>query len=196
MPYTGARATQQGFSLLEVLVTLVLLTVGMLGVVGLVLHARQANEQALANTRATLLVEDLLERMRANTTAAALEVYGASTSVVPTQINKPERDCRATECSPAEMARFDLYDWAQQISMRSEPGPPRDGLLDAQGCIDISPVNPAPGSIASATVILAWRGSGASRATGPNGQPISCGSDDIPAARQFVMLSTRYLVDS
>lgn len=62
---------QRGFSLIEVLVALVLLSVGLLGLAGLQLASLNSNVDALARSQATLGAESILERIRANAQDAA-----------------------------------------------------------------------------------------------------------------------------
>ncbi|RKQ95844.1 type IV pilus modification protein PilV [Kushneria sinocarnis] len=196
MSHRAARTAQQGFALLEVLVTLVLLTMGTLGVVGLLLHARQANEQSLAYTRATLLAEGMLERIRANPTAAGLAIYSAPAPISPATTAPPGSDCRTGNCTPAQLAHFDLYDWAQHIASRDTSGQQQDGLPGARGCITIRPADPEPGTMAQATIVLAWQGTGGGRTAAPDEGPVNCASDGLGAGRQFVALTTGYVVDT
>ncbi|MFC0266524.1 type IV pilus modification protein PilV [Kushneria aurantia] len=176
---------QHGFSLLEALVALVVLSVGALGVIGLVVSAQQSNEQALQRGRATLLVNDMLERIRANATSEALAVYavgeGASAPIGGGQ-QAGGIDCRGRwePCSSIEMARSDLEDWERQISPANN-----DGLPDARACISSDGATP----VSQVTVSLVWQG------TGPGAASNNCGSSDIANARQGVAISSRFFVE-
>lgn len=69
------RHTARGSSLIEVLVTLVIIAIGMLGLAGLQLNSvRSANSSAL-RFEATLLADTILERMRANRPQAVMGLY-------------------------------------------------------------------------------------------------------------------------
>ncbi|MFP5393688.1 MAG: type IV pilus modification protein PilV, partial [Gammaproteobacteria bacterium] len=61
---------QRGFSLIEIMVTLVVMSIGLLGLGGIILTSMKNNQSAEARTQATVLVNDILDRMRANRTEA------------------------------------------------------------------------------------------------------------------------------
>lgn len=60
------RAAQTGFSLIEALVTLAILSVGLMGLAFLQAQGMQLNTSAYARTQASVLVGDILDRMRLN----------------------------------------------------------------------------------------------------------------------------------
>jgi len=57
---------QQGFTLVEVLVTIIIMAIGLLGVAGLQLAGMRSNHSAYLRTQATIAVYDLADRMRAH----------------------------------------------------------------------------------------------------------------------------------
>jgi len=61
---------QQGISLVEVLVAVVVLSIGMLGMAGLQFNSAKMNQSAYFRTQATSLAYDLTDRMRVNRAAA------------------------------------------------------------------------------------------------------------------------------
>ena len=66
---------QRGFTLIEVLVTLVVVSVGLLGFAGLLTKSIAANRQAYMRSQASILAHDLSERMRANRAGTLLGAY-------------------------------------------------------------------------------------------------------------------------
>ncbi len=60
------NARQTGFTLVEVLVALIVLSVGLLGVAGLQLFGLRGNLSASSRTQATYFADDIIDRMRAN----------------------------------------------------------------------------------------------------------------------------------
>lgn len=60
------RRTEQGFTLVEVLISIVILSFGMLGMVGLQAGALQANREAKLQSVGTGLARELAEKMRGN----------------------------------------------------------------------------------------------------------------------------------
>lgn len=66
---------QRGFSLLEVLIAIVVMSFGLLGLVGLQMTAMKNNSSAHYRAQATLLAYDIVDRMRANREVALAEGY-------------------------------------------------------------------------------------------------------------------------
>ena len=99
------RDKQAGFTLVEVLVALVVVSVGMLGIAGLYVHGLQAGRTAMFSHQAVTLAGDVADRIRANPRAG--EAYaGAGT----------DNKCVAggVDCNEAEMAAHDIFAWTQQ----------------------------------------------------------------------------------
>jgi len=67
-PSRVARSSpaQAGMTLIEVLVTLVLISVGLLGVAALQLTTMKNNQESYVRSQATMLAADMLDRMRSN----------------------------------------------------------------------------------------------------------------------------------
>ena len=104
---------QQGFNLIEALIALVLLTIGLLGVAAMQITAVRNTQGSYARTQATTIMNDLAERIYANTLAAAN--YGAYDSTAAGSCNVPATLCAmesstaVAACTPAQMATYDLY---------------------------------------------------------------------------------------
>lgn len=64
-------AKQQGFSLIESLVAMLIMAVGLLGVVALQTQALSQQRSAYLDTQATNMAQDMLDRIRANPEAAS-----------------------------------------------------------------------------------------------------------------------------
>lgn len=69
---------QEGFSLIEILITMLVMSVGLLGIAGIILTNLKNNQSAQSRGVATVLVNDIVDRMRANRTIA--ETTGATKS--------------------------------------------------------------------------------------------------------------------
>jgi len=81
---TTQRHRQAGFTLIEILVALAILSVGLLGMAALQNTGLRSNYSALTRSQATMKCEDILDRMRANRTAALSNDYDIAIGVVPT----------------------------------------------------------------------------------------------------------------
>ena len=107
------RRASRGFTLIEVLVSMLILLVGLLGVVGMQMLSLQANQGAYFRSQAVYIASEILDAMRANPTAAAnyVGVYpddGAGTSPVPS-----DQNCDVSiGCTPDQAARQDLREWS------------------------------------------------------------------------------------
>ncbi|MGR9107598.1 MAG: type IV pilus modification protein PilV [Gammaproteobacteria bacterium] len=122
-----------GFTLVEVLVSVVVLALGLLGLSGLQVASLQNNHSAYLRTQATLLAYDMADRMRANTTALEALDYNQPAATENT-------DCHTiTGCTPADMAKQDMYEWSDPASPTSIPNllPGGVGIV----CIDSTPIS-------------------------------------------------------
>jgi len=102
----------QGFTLIEVLVTLVVLAIGLLGLAGLQASSLKHNNNAYQRTQATLLAYDILDRMRANPMGIEARSYDS----VDTGISLTDPGCINTSCTPAQLATSDAFEWAARLT--------------------------------------------------------------------------------
>jgi type IV pilus assembly protein PilV len=85
----GSRA---GFSLIEVLVALLVLSIGLLGLAGLQTRGLQGNQGSLLRSQAVKRGEDILDRMRANPTAARGGSYNIALNGDPDSTGMAQTD--------------------------------------------------------------------------------------------------------
>lgn len=71
----NAPQRQHGATLIEVLIAVVVLSIGLLGLAGLQATSVKSNHSAYQRSQATLLAYDLADRMRANRTEALTNAY-------------------------------------------------------------------------------------------------------------------------
>jgi len=148
---------QTGFSLVEVLVTLVITTIALLSSISLQLMSKRSIYDAAQRTTAAHLAHGLLHRMRSNPTA--LVSYLPAGPVGQSSLgDAPATDClaAAADCDSLEMAAFDLWQWEQHLDGQLEVsgGNATGGLMFARACI----VGPGVGGSGNYTVAIAWRG--------------------------------------
>ena len=100
--------SQRGFSLVEVLVALIIMSVGMLGIASLYVQSMQAGRTSLFRHNAVTLAGDVADRIRANRTAGA--TYATAVGV--------DGGCIAggTNCSALQMALQDILVWQTQAA--------------------------------------------------------------------------------
>jgi type IV pilus assembly protein PilV len=98
---------QSGFSLLEVLISIVVTSVGLLGLAGMQAAGLRSNHSAYHNSQATVLAYDMADRMRAN--AGFMSLYSTET---PTQVAA----CNGAGCSTGDLVKNDLFDWNAELA--------------------------------------------------------------------------------
>jgi type IV pilus assembly protein PilV len=115
---------QRGFSLIEVMVALVVMSIGLLGVAKM--QAAALSNTAIASTRSLAAIEasSLAASMHANrgywgsstvATSIALQGENVTPSVAPLI------DCVAKTCPPASLAQFDLQEWTKAATQVLPP---------------------------------------------------------------------------
>ncbi|NHZ91330.1 type IV pilus modification protein PilV [Massilia sp. CCM 8733] len=93
---------QQGFSLIEILITMLVMSVGLLGIAGIILTNLKNNQSSQARGQATVLVNDIVDRMRANRTTAETLVAGQSPYTLAIDAEAP---------ADASVVSMDLAQW-------------------------------------------------------------------------------------
>lgn len=113
-----------GFSMLEMLIALLVLSVGLLGVATLQIRGQQFTQVGYLRTQAAFLAYDIMERMRINSD----DVVGngnADDAAYNFNSNSPPPfdDCDNNACTPAQLVNYDLgkwYAWVAETLPESE----------------------------------------------------------------------------
>jgi type IV pilus assembly protein PilV len=96
---------QNGFSLIEVLIALIIMSVGMLGIAGLYVQSLQAGRTSMFRHQAVSLAGDVADRIRANPSAGiAYAGVGANNNCVTANM----------DCDVVSMAANDIWVWDLQ----------------------------------------------------------------------------------
>lgn len=96
---------QKGVGMIEVLVALLILSIAILGFVGLQLRASEAGSEASNRILAMNVARDLAEKIRIN--SAQVLTY-ASEMATTTNQKESSSDCFNNYCTPAQKADFDV----------------------------------------------------------------------------------------
>ena len=149
---------QCGFTLLEVLIALLILSIGLLGLASLQTNGLRSNQMASMRTTATQLAYDIADRMHAN--PAGVDAPDPLNYVIAISKDDPviATDCESTTCTPSQMATYDLAQWRSAI--RSLPG----------GTSSI--VKTVTGTVVTHTITVYWNEYRQESATGT-----ACGPD-------------------
>ena len=154
---------QSGFGIMEVLVALVVLSLGLLSIAGLQIISIRSVHSSFVRGQAMLSAYAIADRMRANRLAVrdldgtAIGFYNSAdgaTYQAPNDNNCTEDAGAATACTGAEMAAHDLFEWTQSVAAR---------LPNGQGtvCIDATsndgtPAAPACDGAGNTYAIKIW----------------------------------------
>lgn len=133
----GPAATA-GFTLVETMVALLVLSVGLIGIAALHGQALSYSGTALNRSFAILLAGDIAERIRVNRTAGPAYEAAAADH----HCDDPT-GAGGIDCSPAEMAAHDLFVWQARAAER---------LPGGQGTVAVDAATNPP----TYTVTLAW----------------------------------------
>ena len=157
--------------MIEVMVTIVLLSIGLLGIAALQARTAISQMESYQRTQALILAQDMADRIAANGTNAA-RYAGDTFGIGP-----------ALSCSGLAGYAYDRCAWDNAIRGTSErSGAANVGtLLAGRGCV-------AVGTAGRIQVIVAWQGQLPTIA--PN---VACGQDDYgdDALRRAVVVPLR-----
>lgn len=111
--------SEEGSSLIEVVVALFVLAVGMLGVLSMQVKSMQFNQSAYYYSQAVYLANEILESMRSNRSVA-------NTYLIELDENTPtaSKDCSGAgvTCTPAELRTYNVSQWRQNIASTLSSG--------------------------------------------------------------------------
>lgn len=152
MPHT-MRA--DGFTLLEVLITIAILAFGLLGLAGLQSKMQLAEMEAYQRTQAILLVTDMVERLSANRPAAASYITATALGTGDAQ--------PATCTALAVGVNRDKCEWSNALKGAAEKSGTTNvgAMLNAHGCVtEIQALDATPGVCTAGIyqVTATWQG--------------------------------------
>jgi type IV pilus assembly protein PilV len=130
----SGNSRSRGFTLLEVLVALIVLSIGLLGLTGLQTAGLRNNHSAFMRSQAVAFAYDALDRMRGNRDQAILgpaSAYNTNFTSSVSTIN-----C-ASNCTSLQVAQYDLAEWKDEVAR----------LPTGQGQISIDADNKATVSV-------------------------------------------------
>ena len=137
---------QSGFTMIEVLVTIAILVVGLLGLAAMQTLSTLAELESYQRSQALVLVRDMADRMNAN--------KAQITSYVASNVGTSPEDCSAYVTSPPTGShKLDLCEWNNLLNGAAEKsgGSNVGAMIGARGCIvRVDPV--------TFMVTVAWQG--------------------------------------
>lgn len=99
---------QQGVSLIESMIALLVISIGLLGIAALQITAMKLNNSALHHSQSVWIAYDIADRIRAN--------FGQFSNYVGIDTNNTyAQDCLTSACTSTQLITSDAQDWARQV---------------------------------------------------------------------------------
>ena len=189
-PTQGRRSRQRGVGLLEVMVTVIVVSVGLIGMAGLQVATKRAGFQASQRTLALSLANDMMQRITLNPVSLTAYATGAAPVGSGSIASAPTKclgGAAAASCTAAQLVAWDMWEWEQRIDGASTLNKDASnanagGLVSPSGCVVVNGTQ--------VRVIINWRGLVAT--TDPADANTSCGTwatADLPYRQQVVINS-------
>jgi type IV pilus assembly protein PilV len=183
MKTANRLSTAHGFTLLEVLVSLVILVVGLLGMIGLQARAQIATFESYQRGQALILVQDMADRIQANRkTALCYDMTGAGITLGTGYGGTPTCTAATGTAATRAVADADLQAWNAALRGNTEKlgagGTPVGAILGARGCITYS------AATNSYRIAVAWQGMAATVAPTAGDAAATCGLNQYGADTQ------------
>lgn len=130
------RRALNGFTLIEVLIAVLVLSLGLLGVATTLLVSVRSAGSNYLKQQAVQYTYDITDRMRANFQVANDPTSGNPYAVALTKPSGdiPGQNCAEAECNATEMAAFDVWQWKNLL---------KNNLPGGVGGIVVSPTGTA-----------------------------------------------------
>ena len=127
---------------MEILITVLVLSIGLLGLAGLQVSSMKSNHSSYLRSQATILAYDIADRMRANPAVAyiAKSPYAVNLTVNPYTVAAPSvtASCSTTAgCTAGQMANTDINQWRVDLANTLPGGV---GVV----CVDNDLINDGP----------------------------------------------------
>ena len=178
-PLRGLLGT--GFTLLEVLITLIILAIGMLGLANLQSKIHVTEVESYQRAHAVLLLQDMTDRINANRATQALTLYAGANSLG----TDTDEDCNAATLAAVpitngrRLAATDRCQWSNGLQGASEQraGANSGGMIGARGCVEEIQAPDSTTGVCTPgiyRVTVAWQGL---HATAAPAAGLACGKD-------------------
>lgn len=202
-----AHRSQRGFTLLEVLISLLILLIGLLGIAVLMLKGQRASFEGYQRQQALAMAQEMAEKIRSNQGAAAAYVTGTTDGpnmpgrggLLTTYQALPDAGkCLTADCDAAHIAQNHLATWDGVLAGATESKDAAaaicvdtplkkecvGGIIGARGCVE-RPDATQP----IFWVSVAWQGEGDTVAPDATASACGAGLYGTAARRRLVTLS-------
>lgn len=145
------QTRQKGFSLIEVLISMLIFLMGIVGIVGLQGQAIRVTHDSFQRSQATWMAHEMIERMKVNPRGIPLQrtlSAAISSNVAMICPSFPAPDCVARSCHRIDMATYDISNLLCENT-----------IINPQMIISCTPVTCDPGALVTVNVSWDSRGS-------------------------------------
>jgi len=108
--------SQSGVGLIEIMISVIIISISLLGLGALINTSLITNQSAYAHTNAATLIYDIADRIRANPD----QDYSVALSYSPPTIS--DTSCESNSCTPIQMRNYDINQWLQLIESNLTSG--------------------------------------------------------------------------
>lgn len=168
--------------MIEVMITMVILAVGLLGLAGLQARALTAEVEAYSRAQALVLLQDMADRIAANRSNSKLGSTSAYATSTVFGTGNADTNCSTLATgTAAEVAARDLCEWDKALkgAAQQSGGVNVGGIAGARGCIALETT-----PIRQFVVSIAWQGRGS---FGSVPTSITCASAAISGSSRRVV---------
>ncbi|MCB1690763.1 MAG: type IV pilus modification protein PilV [Halioglobus sp.] len=191
---------QSGFTLIEVMISAVILSIGVLGIAGVLMMSKVYQHESIQRTLAVELADGIFERIRRNPAGVTGYDTGLQAPLGNASIaDEPDPDCRGTSCDATQLASHDLWDWEQLLDGASATVTEGEetintvGLRNVRACIDFT-ADAGRVNTGIVDVVIQWQGlKETSDAVAANGVVCGEAGDEDATWRQLIVSS--YVID-
>lgn len=172
----SARKSSLGFSLLEILVSLTIIMLGLLGLLGVQMRSHQAEMESYQRSQALVLLSDMVQRINANRKAARCYATTDAASGAPYfgAGNSTAASCTAWGTATLQTrAVADLTAWDNLLkgTAETDSGASVGAMIGARGCVSYD------SGTDSYRVSVAWQGLAATVDPTTVDAALTCGKD-------------------
>lgn len=156
-----SKHNQRGISLLEVLISLFIVAIGVLGLAGLQARATNAEFESYQRSQAIILANDMVDRIRMNRVNKGTFKNISDSATGTGYLGTDGADSYVPDCA-ANQAGADLCEWSDLLQGSGESiGADQVGaMIGARGCIFYDATTEVAGAPDTGlfTVVVAWQG--------------------------------------
>lgn len=140
------KRNTRGFTLIEVMIAMLVMSLGLLGIAGTLITAVRSSSSNYLKQQAVQYSYDIADRMRSNFDLAKDPTAGNPyITALTAPAAAPANDCTAANCTPKQMAAYDVWQWKSTL---------KSNLPGGLGSITVAPGATSP--MALVTIVVQW----------------------------------------